>query len=231
MLDTQNFLQNHIKNSKATKFLLQSAVYTSKGSTCKVLPFYDVWFKFYDRFCRPYPIVDFLRIFNNQNWKPPILLVPSLFSRMSSVFGRLQNPVLLVLSSKNGRFRRPFKASASWAGRLRRLWKDSRSDVFSLSQLGLRALFLSWSLRNLPKSVGGEWKTSPAKSTGFRIQLLSTENRRYQKHTPWVPDFSCFISRLSSLRKTIGKSVTDSGYAYVTQWFWFRTIEHQPHRK
>ena len=37
----------------------------------------------------------------------PILLVPSLFSRLSSVFGRLQNPVLLVLSSKNGSFRRP----------------------------------------------------------------------------------------------------------------------------
>ena len=39
-------------------------------------------------------------------------LVPSLFSRLSSFFGRLQNPVLLVLSSKNGRFRRPSKPSA-----------------------------------------------------------------------------------------------------------------------
>ena len=29
-------------------------------------------------------------------------------------------------------------------------------------------------------------ETSPAKSTGFRIQLLSTENRRYQKNTPLV---------------------------------------------
>ena len=28
------------------------------------------------------------------------------------------------------------------------------------------------------------WKTSAAKSTGFRIQQLSTENRRYQKNTP-----------------------------------------------
>ena len=37
----------------------------------------------------------------------PIFLVPSVFGRLSSVFGRLQNPVLLVLSSKNGRFRRP----------------------------------------------------------------------------------------------------------------------------
>ena len=41
-----------------------------------------------------------------------ILLVPSLFSRLSSVFGTLQNPVLLVLSSKNGRFRRPSRPSA-----------------------------------------------------------------------------------------------------------------------
>ena len=38
--------------------------------------------------------------------------VPSLFSRLSSVFGRLQNPVLLVLSSKNSKFRRPSKPSA-----------------------------------------------------------------------------------------------------------------------
>ena len=45
-------------------------------------------------------------------------------------FGRLQNPVLMVLSSKSSRFRRPSKPSASWAWRLRRLWKDSRSDVF-----------------------------------------------------------------------------------------------------
>ena len=34
-----------------------------------------------------------------------ILSVPSLLSRPSSVFCRLQNLVLLVLSSKNGRFR------------------------------------------------------------------------------------------------------------------------------
>ena len=116
---------------------------------------------------------------------------PSLFSSRSSVFGRLQNLVLLVLFSKNGRFRRPSKPSASWTGRLRRLWKDSRSDVFSLWQLGLRASVLSWSLRNLPKSISPffrGWKTSPAKSTGFRIQLLSTENRRYQKNTPLQRD-------------------------------------------
>ena len=51
----------------------------------------------------------------------------SIIGRMSSVSGRLQNLVLLVLSSENGRFRRPSKPSASLAGRLRRL----RSDVFS----------------------------------------------------------------------------------------------------
>ena len=66
MLDTQNCLQNHIKNAKATKFLIQSAFYTSKGRTCKVLPFYDFWFKFYNKFCSPYWIVDVLRIFNHQ---------------------------------------------------------------------------------------------------------------------------------------------------------------------
>ena len=55
MLDTQNFLQNHIENAKSSKFLLQSPFYTSKGSTCKVLAFYDFWFKFYDKFCSLYP--------------------------------------------------------------------------------------------------------------------------------------------------------------------------------
>ena len=44
---------------KATKFLLQSGFYTSEESTCKVLAFYDFWFKFYDKFCSPYPVVDF----------------------------------------------------------------------------------------------------------------------------------------------------------------------------
>ena len=76
MLDTQNGLQNHIKYAKVTKFLLQSAVYISKGSTCKGLPFYDFWFKFCDTFCSPYPIVDFLRIFRigNRKLKFPYLL-------------------------------------------------------------------------------------------------------------------------------------------------------------
>ena len=40
MLDTQNCLQNHIKNVKTIKCLLQSAFYT--GSTCKVLTFLHV---------------------------------------------------------------------------------------------------------------------------------------------------------------------------------------------
>ena len=44
MLETQNCLQHDIKNAKATKFLSQSAFDTSKGRTCKVLPFYDFWF-------------------------------------------------------------------------------------------------------------------------------------------------------------------------------------------
>ena len=42
-----------------------------------------------------------------------ILLVPSAFRRLSSVFGRLQNPVVLVLSSKSGRLRMPSKPSVS----------------------------------------------------------------------------------------------------------------------
>ena len=36
---------------------LQSDICTSEGSTCKVLPFYDL---FYDRFCSPNLIVNFL---------------------------------------------------------------------------------------------------------------------------------------------------------------------------
>ena len=42
-----------------------------------------------------------------------ILLVPSVLGRLSSVFGGLQNPVLLALSTKNNRFRTPSKPSAS----------------------------------------------------------------------------------------------------------------------
>ena len=42
-----------------------------------------------------------------------ILLVPPVVGRLSSIFGRFQNPILLVLSSKTGRFRRPSKPSAA----------------------------------------------------------------------------------------------------------------------
>ena len=66
MLDTQNCFQNHLKNTKAIKFLLPSTFYTSIESTCKVLPFYDFLFNFYDTFCNLYPIIDFLCIFNHQ---------------------------------------------------------------------------------------------------------------------------------------------------------------------
>ena len=56
--------------------------------------------------------------------------MPSIFGRLSSVSGRIQNLVLLLLPFKNGRLRRPSKPSPLLAGRLRRLCKDSRSDVF-----------------------------------------------------------------------------------------------------
>ena len=44
-------------------------LFSIKGRTCKILAFHDFWFKFYDKFCSPCPIVDFLRIFNHQNRK------------------------------------------------------------------------------------------------------------------------------------------------------------------
>ena len=56
MLDIQNCVQNCIKNAKTTKFLLQSVLYISKRRTCKVLSLYHFWFKFYDKFCSPYPL-------------------------------------------------------------------------------------------------------------------------------------------------------------------------------
>ena len=46
MLDTQNCLQNRIKNTKTTKFLSQLTFHTSKGRTCKVLPFHEFWLSF-----------------------------------------------------------------------------------------------------------------------------------------------------------------------------------------
>ena len=42
-----------------------------------------------------------------------IVLVLSVFSRLSSVFGRLQNPVPLVLFYKTSKFGRPSKSSTS----------------------------------------------------------------------------------------------------------------------
>ena len=59
MLDTKNCLQHNIKNAKSTKLLLQLAFYTSKGRTCKVVAFYEFWFKFHGKFCSPHTTVDF----------------------------------------------------------------------------------------------------------------------------------------------------------------------------
>ena len=39
--------------------------------------------------------------------------VPSVFNSLSPVFGRLYNPVVLVLSSKNDRLRKPSEPSSS----------------------------------------------------------------------------------------------------------------------
>ena len=57
-----------------------------------------------------------------------------------------------------------------------------------------------------------------------------------------VGKFEHFNLRRKCYSKTLSKSliqsaenrrrsVTDSGYAYVTQWFWFRKFERQPQRK
>ena len=74
MLNSQNRPQNYFKNAKTTKFLLELAFYTSEGHTCKVLSFYDFWFTFNDKFCSPYPIVDFyarlITKIGNRNLKP-----------------------------------------------------------------------------------------------------------------------------------------------------------------
>ena len=85
MLDSQNRLQNYFKNTKTTKFLLDLALYTSEGYTCKVLSFYDFWFTFNDNFCSPYPIVDFYAYLiikiGNHNLKLLIASVIMLLSR------------------------------------------------------------------------------------------------------------------------------------------------------
>ena len=79
--------------------------------------------------------------------------IPSVFGRLSSVFGRLQNPFLLVLSSKTDRFRRPFKPSTFWVGRLHKLCKNSRSDVSS------KGAFFRWFSENLLNSENRRlWK-------------------------------------------------------------------------
>ena len=59
MLDSQIRLQKYFRNAKTTKFLSELDFYTSEGHTWKVLSFYDFWFTFNDKFCSPYPIVDF----------------------------------------------------------------------------------------------------------------------------------------------------------------------------
>ena len=50
-----NIISKYLHN----QILLLSAFYSSKWPTCKVLPFYNFWFKFYDKFCSLYPIVGF----------------------------------------------------------------------------------------------------------------------------------------------------------------------------
>ena len=62
------------------------------------------------------------------------------------------------------------------------------------------------------KSVGPffwEWKTLPAKSTGLRIQLSSTENRRYQKNTSLIAAIYCiyFSMQIDDYAKDGGPGV------------------------
>ena len=63
LLDTPNCLQRHIKNAKTARFFYSEPSALPKEALCNVLPLYDFWFTFYDKFCSPYTIVDFLRIF------------------------------------------------------------------------------------------------------------------------------------------------------------------------
>ena len=101
MLATQNCFQNHIKNDKSTKFLLQSAFYASKESTRKVLPFYGFWFKFYDKFCSPYSIVAFLRIFIITKFRNRNLNVKEIFKSACIVVAQY----LAIISSRGAYFR------------------------------------------------------------------------------------------------------------------------------
>ena len=59
MLDSQKCLQKYFKNAKTSTFLSELTFYTSEGHTCKILSFYDFWFTVNDKFCSPYPIIDF----------------------------------------------------------------------------------------------------------------------------------------------------------------------------
>ena len=98
-------------------------------------------------------------------------MVSSIFGRLSSVSGRLQNLVLLVLSPKNGRSRRPSKLSASLAGRLRRPCEESCSEnLVVVVTTWLESLVFT--LEPTKPSKNGrpfflESKILPAKSTGL----------------------------------------------------------------
>ena len=85
MLDSQNRLQNYLKNAKTTKFRLELAFYASEGHTCKVLSFYDFWFTLNDKFSSPYPIVEFyaylITKIGNRNLKEIISLPCLLIQR------------------------------------------------------------------------------------------------------------------------------------------------------
>ena len=64
---------------------------------------------------------------NTYNLKSQVVFFwkSSFFRLATSFFGRLPNPVLLVPSTGNGRFRRPFNSSAPKPGRRR---KNSLSE-------------------------------------------------------------------------------------------------------
>ena len=67
----QNFVHTKLaskfeKNARTTKFIFTGNLLHFRR-TCKVLFFYYFWFKFYDKFCCPYPIIKFLCIFNHQS--------------------------------------------------------------------------------------------------------------------------------------------------------------------
>ena len=76
--ELQNCFQNHIKNAKTTKFFLQSAFYTSKGSSCRVLPLYDFLFNpIWTGLCQPEDLMGGGGGGERQNGLPPNLAVSS----------------------------------------------------------------------------------------------------------------------------------------------------------